>query len=270
MVNVCYNSITEKSNRNEKDSFQRYSTLSIHFYNRDVSDMLKSMLQKMARMGKSFSLLDLGCGDGALLFSLQNQGLLNNADKVVGVDISEVRVKRLLESVSGVKGLVSDACKVEELDDGSFDVIICSQLIEHIPDEQSLLSEIRRLLKKDGWAYISSVIKKPYGLWVYRRDGEFRLDPTHVREYRSKENFLLLLEKEGFNPEKMSYGKVKYSVADLLVHGLVMIGLFEPEGIQTIFLRRWPLARFRKFLELPVLGYERIEILASLARNSRK
>lgn len=116
--------------------------------------------------------------------------------------------------------------------------------------------------------YISSVIRKPYGFWLYRRDGQFRLDPTHVREYPSTEAFLLLLEKEGYNPMMVSRDKVKYSATDLLVRALITIGVRRPEGIQTIFLRHGLLARFRRLLKLPVLGYERIEVLA-ITRKAR-
>ncbi len=258
-VNETLHSIAERD-------FRLYSAVHVHFYDCGVPKLLEWVLLEKSRRSR-FSVLDLGCGDGRLLFSLQFQGLLKNVDRVVGVDISETRVRRLVENVSGSIGLVSDACKVEELDDGSFDVIICSQLIEHVPNDHALLREIRRLLKEDGWVYVSSVVRKPYGFWLYRRDGQFRLDPTHVREYPSKETFLLLLEKEGFIPRAVSADKVKYSVADLLVRGLITIGLYEPEGIQTIFLRRGLLARFRRFLELPVLGYEGIEVLASLKQG---
>ena len=252
-----------------KDSlFQDYSKKHVHFYTIMKCSLLQQILLEKSRRGH-FSVLDLGCGDGRLLFSLQFQGLLKKVNRVVGVDISEARIERLAENVGGVTGLVSDACDVEELDDRSFDVIICSQLIEHVPNDHALLREIRRLLKEDGWAYISSVIKKPYGFWLYRHDGQFRLDPTHVREYPSKDFFLLLLESEGFNPRKVSYGKIKYSIADLGVRALITMGLSEPEDTQTIFLRRRLLGRFRKLLELPVLGYEQIEVLVSLREGIR-
>lgn len=132
------------------------------------------------------------------------------------------------------------------------------------PNDRQLLREIRRLLKEDGMVYISSIIRKPHGFWLYRHDGEFRLDPTHVREYPSKGALLQLVIEEGFNLGKWACDKVKYSVADLLVRALIMIGLCKPEGIQTIFLRRRLLARFRGLLQLPILGYEQIEVLVSL------
>ena len=67
-----------------------------------------------------------------------------------------------------------------------FDVVISSQVIEHVSDDNELLKEIGRLLKSDGIAYISTVIKKWYGFYIYRNGGKFRLDPTHVKEYPSK------------------------------------------------------------------------------------
>lgn len=250
-------------------NFQSYSAFHLHFYDYEVPRLLEWVLLEKSRKDH-FNVLDLGCGDGRLLFSLQSQGLLKNVDRVVGVDLSEMRVGRLVENIGSVIGLVSDACRVDELDAGSFDVIICSQLIEHVPNDHALLEEIRRLLKEDGWAYITSVIRKPYGFWLYRRDGRFRLDPTHVREYPSKEAFILLLEKEGFTPRKVSHGKVKYSVSDLMVRALIKIGLYEAEGLSTIFLRSRLLARFRRLSKLPVLGYERIEVLVSLRQESKQ
>lgn len=249
----------------EKD-FCFYSDFHVHFYDYEVPRLLEYALLDKSRKGR-FSVLDLGCGDGRRLFNLQFQGLLKNVDRVVGVDISEVRVRRLAENVSGSIGIVSDACNVEGIDDGSFDVIICSQLIEHVPSDHVLLGEIRRLLKENGWIYISSVIKKPYGFWFYRCDGQFRLDPTHIREYPSKEAFLLLLEEDGFISRKVSLEKIKYSLADLAVRTLIVKGLHESEGSQTIFLRHKFLARIRKFLELPVFGYYQIEVLATLKQK---
>lgn len=120
-VNKALHSVAERD-------FQSYSALHVHFYDYEMPRLLEWALLEKSTRGR-YSVLDLGCGDGRLLFSLQFQGLLKNADRVVGVDLSETKVRRLVENVSGVISLVSDACKVEELDDGSFDVIICSQLI---------------------------------------------------------------------------------------------------------------------------------------------
>ena len=38
--------------------------------------------------------------------------------------------------------------------DGSFDVILCSHVLEHIPDDRKALSEFFRVLKPGGWAIL--------------------------------------------------------------------------------------------------------------------
>jgi SAM-dependent methyltransferase len=38
--------------------------------------------------------------------------------------------------------------------DETFDVIFCSHVLEHVPDDRAALSEMRRVLKKQGWALI--------------------------------------------------------------------------------------------------------------------
>jgi len=42
-----------------------------------------------------------------------------------------------------------------KFDDNSFDVIICSHVLEHIPDDAKAMSEMHRVLKADGWAIIN-------------------------------------------------------------------------------------------------------------------
>jgi SAM-dependent methyltransferase len=38
--------------------------------------------------------------------------------------------------------------------DDSFDAVICSHVLEHIPDDEKAMAEIRRVLKPDGWALL--------------------------------------------------------------------------------------------------------------------
>ncbi|GBF80698.1 class I SAM-dependent methyltransferase [Aphanothece sacrum] len=38
--------------------------------------------------------------------------------------------------------------------DNTFDVIVCSHVLEHIPDDQKAMKELQRVLKSDGWAIL--------------------------------------------------------------------------------------------------------------------
>ena len=53
-----------------------------------------------------------------------------------------------------------------------------------------------------------SVIKKWYGFWIYWSN-RFKLDPTHVGEYTSEQEFLNLLKENGFEIIKYGTEKVK-------------------------------------------------------------
>jgi 2-polyprenyl-3-methyl-5-hydroxy-6-metoxy-1,4-benzoquinol methylase len=115
-------------------------------------------------------MLDLGCGDGRLIFALHEKGLLENAEKIVGVDISEDRIKRLKTNLPFVKGIVADTLDLKQLSDSSFDFVVCAQLIEHVENGQALVSGTRRLLKHENFVYISSVTKLS-GVYVYFKGG---------------------------------------------------------------------------------------------------
>ena len=186
-------------------------------------------------------------------------GLLKNVGEIVGVDISESRIERLTNELPFVKGIVSDALNVKELRDSSFDFVICSQLVEHVEDDDVLVLEIKRLLKNRGLAYLSSVIKKWYGAYFYFKDGSFRLDPTHVREYSSVDEFCGLIANNGFEVISVGTHQVMFPLLDLVVRLFVKIGLIEPNV--RFYQQHRVLSKIRR-LRVPVVGYGIIEVLA--------
>jgi len=62
-----------------------------------------------------------------------------------------------------------------------------------------MLRETRRILKPGGLLYTSTVIKKMVG-GLDLLEKRFKLDPTHVKEYKSEKEFLKLLKKAGLKP----------------------------------------------------------------------
>ena len=247
-----------------KDSlFKNYSKNHVHFYDEAFPAFLELGFDLISNVEKP-SIVDLGCGDGRLLFALYKKGLLNGFSEIVGVDISMERIGRVAKALPFVKGVVSDATNVKDYPSSFFDYVICSQLIEHVHEDFKLLLEIRRLLKENGLLFISSVIKKPFSFWFYRRDGTFRLDPTHTREYTSSEAFLQLLRKEGFNPIHVYHSRINYSFIDLLLRGQMILGFYTPEGLSNIFLKNNFLKTLRRIIRLPIIGYKRIDVLASM------
>lgn len=158
----------------------------------------KKKIQKIA---------DLGCGDGGIISSIIQK---YPHKKIIGIDISPRRIrdlKRKYRKNSDYKFFCRDVIKTK-LPSKYFDLIICTQVIEHLENDRKLIREVYRLLKPSGYFYISSVIKKHWAIYKYRNNGKFVLDPTHVREYRSKEEFIKLF-KNKFKLLRLSIFPVK-------------------------------------------------------------
>jgi len=239
--------------------FENYSEKQIHFLDSEIPTLLEKTFKDL----KEISVIDLGCGEGQLLHSLIKHGLLKDAENVIGVDLSKTRCNRFKKNVKIADVICSDVCNVPQLKSKSFDFAICTQVIEHITEEELLLKEINRLLKNDGLLYISSVIKKWYGIYVYMNNGKIRLDPTHVKEYSSEDDFTNLLRKTGFQIIEIEITPVKYSLLDLLIRMFIRLSLISPDGSIANIYGMVPkrMRKFRNMISIPIIGYYIIEVL---------
>ncbi len=100
--------------------------------------------------GKTGKLLDLGCGNGELVKYLKER-LGKNSFKFYGVDLSKVNIKR-----SGLKKAAQANLESKlPFKDNCFDVVILQEVIEHLRNRKRIVSEIHRVLKKNGVAVIT-------------------------------------------------------------------------------------------------------------------
>jgi ubiquinone/menaquinone biosynthesis C-methylase UbiE len=102
-------------------------------------------------------ILDVGCGRGqAVIYLAQRVG---PQGRVIGVDIQEGHVATA-EEVLQEKGLtqaqvmVADAAHLP-FADGSFDAVLCVNVLEAVPDRLRALSEMRRVLRPGGRALVA-------------------------------------------------------------------------------------------------------------------
>ena len=94
-------------------------------------------------LGHAERALDLGCGDGRLS-ALLDAGLLTLAD------VSTVALERARRRLPQARVVELEPDAPTPLEDGSFDLVLCAETIEHVRDVQLLLSEIRRVLSPGG------------------------------------------------------------------------------------------------------------------------
>ena len=99
--------------------------------------------------------LDAGCGNGRD-FNL----ILNRAEKVIGLDFSTGMVKEAKAKADNMPDkragvLVGDVTRLP-FKDNTFDLIVCSEVLEHIPNWKKVVSEFYYLLKPNGVLIIST------------------------------------------------------------------------------------------------------------------
>ncbi len=135
-------------------------------------------------------LLDLGCGEGRHAISAY---MVENLD-AVGVDLSiddlkttRERFEEFVEPGNPDKSLVISVADGNQLpfEDNSFDKVICSEVLEHIPDYRAVIKEIHRVVKPGGIAAIS--VPRFFPEWVcWQLSDEYHEVPGgHVRIFKA-------------------------------------------------------------------------------------
>lgn len=100
------------------------------------------------------SILELGCGTGKNTSFLSQIG-----KKVQAVDFSQGMIEKAKEKVSAANVTFSmlDMTKKWDLDEHSFDLIVCNLVLEHIEDLSFVFSEAARVLQNQGRFFINEL-----------------------------------------------------------------------------------------------------------------
>ena len=105
------------------------------------------------QLSQDCRILEIGCGDGGNLLPFAQMGCYT-----LGVDIDEGRIAdaRRFFAECGTKGdfIASDVFLLDK-QHGSFDIIICHDVIEHIGDKYRYLSLLSQFLARDGIIFMS-------------------------------------------------------------------------------------------------------------------
>jgi SAM-dependent methyltransferase len=180
--------------------------------------------------GLSGRYVDVGVGDGYKLKQAIDEGSLSSFEKILAFDISPERIERLKRHVSSVVGEVGDALALP-LPDASADFVISDQVIEHVPDDRAMAREIYRILAPTGRAIIGSVVKEKGAWYFYRCNGQWRLDPTHLREYESLDQYSGIFVAAGLEVIETAKVPLTFPIADLLLRSLLRLGILNPDAV---------------------------------------
>jgi ubiquinone/menaquinone biosynthesis C-methylase UbiE len=156
----------------------------------------KSALKNKVNLINSFqtkkeALLDIGAGTGDFLLAAQQNGW-----KVTGIEPSEKAKKKAI--AKGISFVNSTA----NLPDKSFDIITMWHVLEHIPDLEYHIKELKRLLKPSGTLVIAVPNFNSYDANHYKEFWAAYDVPRHLWHF-SQASITKLFEKEQFSLRKI-------------------------------------------------------------------
>ena len=138
--------------------------------------------------------LDIGCGNGAVAYDLAQK-----AKKITAIDISEknILIAKQKFNRENLEYIIGDATTFDFKN--KFDIIVLSNVLEHIENRIEFLKKIKTLSPK---ILIRVPLLTRDWLSVYKKENglEYRLDSTHFIEY-TEENFQEEIQKAGLNIE---------------------------------------------------------------------
>jgi 2-polyprenyl-3-methyl-5-hydroxy-6-metoxy-1,4-benzoquinol methylase len=147
-----------------KDSMLKEKILKVRDLESEGKDHVDAMYQKpshrrrkqilleiMARYVPGKDFLDIGCAEGLYCGEARNL----KAGRVVGVDVSGTKIARAQELYPDLEFMVLDSDGVSGSLHEKFDFILCTEVLQHIPDYGRTLGEAAALLEESGHLLIS-------------------------------------------------------------------------------------------------------------------
>ena len=117
-----------------------------HLHNARVAWIVNRIARERDRRSGSLRMLDVGCGDGIVTKRLR--AAFPDA-AVWAVDLDSVRLVRAKAYCADVAFCHGDVARLPFVT-GSFEVVLCHHVVEHVPDDIGVLVECRRVLVPGG------------------------------------------------------------------------------------------------------------------------
>lgn len=159
--------------------------------------ILKTLHQPLLKKLKSFSVLDVGCGVGTLAIYLAQI-----CKSVVGIDVSAraIKIANHAKLVTGSKNVEFSQKKLKQFA-RHFDFILCTEVVEHVPNPTQLIKLIFTNLRPKGWLLLTTPNRDNWltRLGYYR---QFDREVGHLRRYSVAE-ISSLLTAHGFTLQQV-------------------------------------------------------------------
>ena len=149
----------------------------------DINPLRANWIDKLSPVSGT-RLVDIGCGGGLLTEAMAWRGA-----NVTGIDMGEapLSVARIhqLESQLDIRYLQTTAETLASEEPGSFEVVTCLEMLEHVPDPASVIQACADLAKPGANLYFSTINRNPKAFVFAIVGAEYVLNllPKGTHEY---------------------------------------------------------------------------------------
>lgn len=150
--------------------------------------------------------LDIGCGNGALAYDMAKR----SGAEVTGIDLGQENIAQAKERYAHqrIHYIVGDALR--DLPDQQFDVIVMSNVLEHLEERLEFLRGVQARYHPSRWLIRVPLFERDWRVPLKRELGaEWRLDPTHCIEY-TQETFSAEMRQAGLETvcQEIRWGEI--------------------------------------------------------------
>ena len=107
----------------------------------------RDLVERARPIGASDRILDLGCGTGIVARVLRER--LGGAANIVGIDANALMIEKARATAPEIDFREGNAMALP-FTDGSFDLVLCQEMLQFVPDRLAALREVRRVLNPGG------------------------------------------------------------------------------------------------------------------------
>lgn len=145
---------------------------------------LKQVLQLMQNQKNPKKILDIGCASGWFLSQIKHN---YPQAKCIGIDAYDKAISYGKKMYPELQLVAIDAHKLP-FDNRAFDIVICTEVLEHVVSPDQVLQEIKRVLKPNGIAIIEMdsgnlLFQIVWYLWNHLRCGVWK--DAHLHKFNS-------------------------------------------------------------------------------------
>lgn len=220
--------IFDKYQRRSPDYHWQQISHNLFSFNAYVAARYQQAVKLVPRR-RNLRILDIGCGDGVLL------GLIGRG-RLYGVDSDE---ESLNYAATRIKAkLVKAAAEKLPFKNSYFDVVIATEIIEHLGQPEKLLEEVKRVLKPGGRLILTTPVKSADGL----------TDQLHVQEFTPPE--LLKLCRGYFKRVRIGTSHPRW-LKIIYTASLGQIGRYHPDFGRWLINIVVILTGWNPFIDLP-------------------